>query len=231
MSSVVLDNGSIVGPNTSTLTANGALLGSGGVVSAGAGVVRNSLTLVGSPVVPNAPGPAQNQLLLNGAYLRVDANTFTAPQTAVSTATLQIIDAATPQLQLAMNQTAPLLNAGGQCFTAYATANTALANSVLVGRTSVQSFPETQPAGSLAGVSGTGAFAGVAAHTQVAAADAIACPTITANSAVRCWLAGLTGTVGATAVAAATASAIVPGTGFTLNGTIGAIYGYEVLYA
>jgi len=227
MSSVVLDNGSIVGPNTSTLTANGALLGAGGVVSAGAGVVRNSFTLLGFPNVPNAPGPAQNQLLLDGAYLRLDAGSFTAPQTAVSTATLQIVDGATPQLQLEMSQTAPTLNVGGVAFSVYSTTNTAPANCVNVARTSVFSQPDSIPTGAGASFSPNGG----AAHTQVLAADVIACPTISANSIVQTWLAGLTGVVGATAVAPATISAITPGTGFTINGTVGAIYGYAVLYA
>ena len=228
MSSVVLDNGSIVGPNTSTLTANGVLLGAGGVVSVGAGVVRNSLTLTGAPVVPNAPGPAQNELLLNGAYVRMNANTLTAPQTAVGTATMGVDDnPAAPQLIIQMNQTAPLLTAGAPVLTAYATTNTAAGNSVMVSRTNVFSQPDSIPTGAGASFSPNGG----GAHTQVAAADVIACPTITANSILRTWLAGLTGVVGATAVLPATITAITPGTGFTINGTIGAIYGYEVLYA
>lgn len=228
MSSVVLDNSATSGaPNSSTLTANGLRLGAGGLATTGSGSVANSFTLVGFPNVPNAPGPAQNQLLLDGAYLRIDANTFTAPQTAVSTATLQLLDGATPTLSLAMNQTAPLLNVGGVALSVYSTTNTTQANCVNVARTSVFSQPDTIPTGAGASFSPNGG----AAHTQVAAADVIACPTITTNSIVQTWLAGLTGIVGATAVAPATITAITPGTGFTINGTIGAIYGYAVLYA
>ena len=54
---------------------------------------------------------------------------------------------------------------------------------------------------------------------------------IAAASQVQTWLAGGVGAVLATAVAPATASLIVPGTGFTLSGTVGAIYGYRVEYA
>jgi len=209
------------------LYANGVLTGAAGVVSDGAGSFRNSLNLVGVPTVPSAPGPAQNELLLNGAYLRMNANTFTAPQTAASTATIELLDAATPQLQIAMNQTAPLFPAGAVALNMYATANTAAADSVVVSRPFVSSQPQNYPTGSAASLSPNGG----GAHTQVAAADVIACPTVTATSIFRTWLAGLTGIVGATAVLPATISAITPGTGFTLNGTIGAIYGYELLYA
>jgi hypothetical protein len=223
---LVLDNGNFPFNNKNVLVAAGLRVGSDGVSSGGAGNFTNQMTLTGFPNVPTAPGPAQNQLLLDGAYLRIDSGTITAPSTAAANATLQIFDAATPELILQMNQTAPLLNAGAQVLICYATANTAQANSVMVSRTQVPSLPNVYPAGSAASISPADA-----AHTQVAAADAIACPTITAISQVRTWLAGLTGVVGATAVLPATVSAITPGTGFTLNGTVGAIYGYEVLYA
>jgi hypothetical protein len=134
---------------------------------------------------------------------------------------------AAPQLIIQMNQTAPLLTAGAPVLTAYATTNTAAGNSVMVSRTNVFSQPDSIPTGAGASFSPNGG----GAHTQVAAADVIACPTVTANSIFRTWLAGLTGVVGATAVLPATITAITPGTGFTINGTIGAIYGYEVLYA
>ena len=230
MSSVVLDNSSSTGaPNSSTLTANGCRLGAGGLGTTGGGSFANSLSLQGVPSVFNAPGApsAQNELLLNGAYMRVNSGTITAPSTAAATATFSVIDGATPELVIQMNQTAPLLNAGAPVLTAYATANTSAANSVLVSRTNVASQPLDYFTGAAASMTPNGG----AAHTQVAAADVIACPTITANSIARTWLAGLTGVVGATAVLPATVSAITPGTGFTLNGTIGAIYGYEILYA
>jgi hypothetical protein len=209
------------------LYASGVLTGSAGVVSQGQGYFLNQLSLTGTPTVPSAPGPAQNQLLLNGAYLRIDSGTLTAPSTAAANATLQINDGATPQLVLQMNQTAPLLAVGAPVLTSYATANTTQANSVMVSRTPVFSQPVAIAAGAGASFTPNGG----AAHTQVAAADVIACPSITAASIVQTWLAGLTGVVGATAVLPATVSAITPGTGFTLNGTIGAVYGYAVLYA
>jgi hypothetical protein len=224
---LVLDNGNFPFNDANVLVAAGLRVGSDGVASGGAGTFTNQLNLQGFPTVPSAPGPAQNEFLLNGAYIRQNAGTFTAPQTAAANMTLQIIDGAFPQLQLQMNQTAPLLEPSAVALNVYATANTSQANSQLVSRTFVSSQPQNYPAGSAASLSPNGG----AAHTQTLAADVIACPTVTANSIFRTWLAGLTGVVGATAVAPATISAITPGTGFTINGTVGAIYGYELLYA
>ena len=150
---------------------------------------------------------------------------FAAPCTAVSSAALVVSSVAIPSLSLTMAQTAPLLNAGGTALQAYATANTVQANSLMVARASIPSLSLSTPAGSCAGCNG------VVARTQVAGADLIACPTISAASQVQTWLAGGVGAVLATAVAPATASLIVPGTGFTLSGTVGAIYGYRVEYA
>lgn len=156
----------------------------------------------------------------------VYAKSVTAPCTLPASAAI-LVNGATnpPTAQLTMGQTAPLLSAGGPVLSCYATAQALQANSLMVARPSIPSLSLATPVGSCAGCNG------VAAHTQVALADAIACPTITAGSQVQTWLAGLTGVVGATAVAAATATATTPGTGFTLNGTIGAIYGYRVEYA
>ena len=161
------------------------------------------------------------------------ATGFTAPCTAPAVGGVALTNAATPTLDVVMGQAAPLLAAGGSCLKCYATAAggadapTQKANSLMVARPATSSLPLSFPTGSLAGASGATAYA---AHTQVAAADAIACPTITATSVVKTWLAGLSN-VAYSAIAAATVTGITPGTGFTLNGTIGAIYGYEVMYA
>jgi hypothetical protein len=116
-----------------------------------------------------------------------------------------------------MTSTAPLFPAGDFVFSAGPTVNTSAANSLMLAKLPYNFLP-SYPVGS------------VGTHTQAAGADAIACPTITATSVVRTWVAGATGVQLATAVVPATASAITPGTGFTLNGTVGVIYGYEVLY-
>ena len=149
---------------------------------------------------------------------------FTAPCTAASSAALIVSSGAIPTLSVTMAQTAPLLSTGGNALQAYATATTVQANSLMVARASVPSLSLATPAGSCAGCNGA------AARTQVGAADLIVCPTITAGSQIQTWLAGGVGAVLATAVVPATISLVVPGTGFTLNGTIGAIYGYRVEY-
>jgi len=217
---LVLDNGNFPSNDANILVAAGLRVGSVGVSSGGAGGFTNSLTLTGFPNVPSGPGVAPNQLLLDGCYARWDAGTFTPPNTAAATATMGILDGGQPSLQIQMNQTAPLSNPGAVALDIYASVNTSAANSLVVARPSVSSASLAYPAGSYN-----------AARTQVAGADAIACPTITGACVVKTWLAGLTGVVGATAVVPATVSGITAGTGFTLNGTIGAIYGYEVFYA
>jgi hypothetical protein len=212
----VLDNGNFSqgGPVLeNVLVAAGLRCGSVGVSSGGAVAASSLVTNNGGQLLLNAPAA------------------FTAPQTAPANAVVSVKDGAIPQLVLRLNQTAPLLNGGNDVLTCYATSQATVANSVSVSRTEVSSLPEAQPAGSLAGVYGTGAFGGSPAHTQVAAADAIACPTVTANSAFRVWLAGGSTAAFAAGIVAGNVTAVVPGTGFTLNGTAGAIYGYEVLYA
>jgi len=237
----VLDNGNFSqgGPVLeNVLVAAGLRCGSVGVATSGSvtadgsvtantASLGNSLILNGNPSVTFA-GNLNNRLILNGVSELIYNPSFSAPQTAPAFATLGWNGLT---FSLSVAQFAPLLNGGQACLSCYATTNTSNVNSQMVSRTQVSSFPLSQPAGSLAGISGTGAFGGVSAHTQVAAADVINCPTITANSALRAWVAGSTGNQLATAVTPATISNITPGTGFTLNGTPGVIYGYEVLYA
>jgi len=189
-----------------------------GSVYSGPGFFKPTLILEGAKH-PTAQPVAANMLLLDGAQLSINASTITAPQTAAARASLFVDGTtATPQIEVALQSFSPSLVGVGTVFTGYATTANVAANSLIVCRT-LSSRPVSEPVGSYNDD-----------HLQALAADLIPCPTITAQSRVKCWLAGLTGVVGATAVLPATATLFVPGTGFTLNGTVGARYGYEVLY-
>jgi hypothetical protein len=237
---LVLDNGNFSqgGPVLeNVLVAAGLRCGSVGVATSGTvtagGGFGDSAVLNGNPSVP-LTGDTSNSLILNGVKQVFYEPSFVSPQTAVAKATLNwsITNATEPVFLLLLEQFSPQLTSSGNALLCYAVVNTASNNSVVVTSTAVNSFCSSQPAGSLAGISGTSpSFTGVAAHTQVAAADVIACPTISPRCALRAWVAGSTGNQLATAVTPPTISNIVPGTGFTLNGTPGVIYGYEVLYA
>lgn len=159
------------------------------------------------------------------------APSYTTPNTAPPSAALIVNGAvAQPTLSLTLQQTAPQLSAGGNVLQCYSTQQATQANAVMVAAPATMSAPLAWPAYSVASAGGGGAPANSGVHLQAQAADAIACPAITTRSVVLTWIAGLPGTVGATACLPATASAITPGTGFTLNGTAGVQYGFLVLF-
>jgi len=215
MASVVLD-GSVAADQ---LYASSVRVGGSGIDCRGGGQFHSKVVLLGEPRHYTAPVPSDNALTLDGCRLSLHAAEITAPQTAAAHVNMTLNGSITsPELEMRLLSSSPALAADGSILVSYATTADVAANSLVVAR-SVSSRPSPEPAGSYND-----------ARTQVAAADLIACPTITVQSRVRTWLAGVTGVVGATAVLPATATLFVPGTGFTLNGTIGAIYGYQVLY-
>lgn len=177
-----------------------------------------------------APTFSGGSLSIRGKEV-ITATSFAAPNTALPSAAIIVNgQAAQPTLNLTLQQTAPLLAAGGSVLQCYSTQQATPANAVMVASPATMSGPQTWPAYSVASAGGGGAPGTGGVHLQALAGDAIQCPTITATSTVLTWIAGLPGTVGATACLPATISAIVPGTGFTLNGTVGVQYGYLVLY-
>ncbi len=121
-----------------------------------------------------------------------------------------------PKLQQSLTNNSSLVN-DGVIFSAYGSQPPVKANSLQVFCPANWSKPLN------------GSYAD---HTQVNPADAITgVLSMTNGTLVVPFLAGLTGTVGATAVAPPTINNIVPGTGFTINGTPGAIYRYLIYYA
>lgn len=166
MASVVLSAPS----PTDTLYANSVTVGGGGIDCLGTVTSAGAMALTGNLVLT--------------------APSFVAPQTAVATAGLGCSGATNPAVvNLTINTSAPLTDPSGLALSSYSTTATApavIADSVTVARPGVASLPLLFPTGSQAGIGPA-----AAGRVQVAAADAIACPSITAASQVMAWLMGI----------------------------------------
>ena len=215
--------------------ASDILYSSGGLTTGGAGIKCNApATFKDSVVVSGVPSlplvtAASNDLVLNGVTEVLIAPSATAPQTTPAVMQLQTTDGGTASFEMVWEQSDATKNLGGVALSVYSSLADVVADSVIVASLATPSVPyQLRKAGSAAGVSLAGA--GFGAHPQITATDAIACPSITLNSQVVTWLAGGSIAAFAAGIAAAVASAPTPGVGFTLTGTVGAIYGWQVLY-
>lgn len=206
MSSVVLDNSSTSGaPNSSTLTANGCRLGTGGLGSSG---VVQGLPVIGlnsliaratqvsagtNPTSFNWDNAGSSGGGLNPNHLQL----FGYFDPAVTVQTIQEFVDAYPA---PVGGTAPALTTTS-CF-----------------RTN-QSVPLNYTAPFIGDTTGTGAPL------------VVACAGIPTSANIRFYLVGGSIAAFAAGIAAPSAISVQPNVSFTYTGTTGAIYGYEVLFA
>lgn len=207
MSSVVLDNSSSspFGANTSTLTANSARIGAGGVVASGGvqglPVVGLNTVIVKATQVSAGTNPTSfnwdNAGSAGGGLVPNHLQLFGYFDPAVTVQTIQEFVDAYPA---PVGGTAPALTTTA-CFR---TAN---------------STPLTWVAPFIGETTGTGAPL------------VVACAGIPTSASVRFYLLGGSIAAFAAGVAAPSAVSVQPNVSFTYTGTTGAIYGYEVLFA
>ena len=206
MSSVVLDNSASTGaPNSSTLTANGCRLGTGGLGSSG--VVQGFPVIGLNSVITRATAVSagttptsynwDNQGQSGGGLIANHLQLYGYFDPAVTVQTIQEFADIYPTL---VGGTAPALTTTG----VFRTAN---------------SVPLNYTAPFIGTTTGTGAPL------------VVACAGIPANSQIRFMLVGGSIASFAAGIAAPSAVSVQGNVSFTYTGTTGAIYNYEVLVA